>query len=284
MKPQQIIILTSLSSCLFFAAALIGQYKAPQKKQQPEAKFHWPQGKKAALSLTFDDARPSQIDTGMPILDTYRVNATFYVSPDNLEKNLAGWKQAAKKGHEIGNHTMTHPCTGNYAFSRENALEDYTLDRMAREIDDATAIILEKLGVRPTSFAYPCGQMFVGRGQGVKSYVPLVAKRFLTGRGWLGEDANDPAFCDLAQLLAMESDGKSFEQLKLIIDKAVEEGRWVIFCGHEIGQGGYQTTVAGTVEKLCQYAKDPANGIWVDTVENIGEYILKNRKTKDSEF
>jgi peptidoglycan/xylan/chitin deacetylase (PgdA/CDA1 family) len=278
MKAQQFFVLAWLSACLFFAATLIGQYKAPPKKQQNAAKFHWPQGKKAALSLTFDDARPSQIDTGMPILDKYGVKATFYISPDNLEDRLEGWRQAVKKGHEIGNHTMTHPCTGNYAFSRENALEDYTLGRMAREIDDASGVILEKLGVRPKSFAYPCGQTFVGRGQDVKSYVPLVAERFLTGRGWLGEDANDPAFGDLAQLLAMESDGKTFEQLKPIVDKAVEEGRWLIFCGHEIGQGGYQTTLTGALEKLCQYALDPARGIWIDTVGNIAGYILKNRK------
>jgi peptidoglycan/xylan/chitin deacetylase (PgdA/CDA1 family) len=278
MKAQQFFVLAWLSGCLFLAASLIGQYKAPPKKQHDEVKFHWPQGKKAALSLTFDDARPSQIDTGMPILDKYRAKATFYISPDNMEDRLAEWRQAVKKGHEIGNHTMTHPCTGNYAFSRENALEDYTLDRMAREIDDATRVILEKLGVKPLSFAYPCGQMFVGRGQHVKSYVPLVAQRFLTGRGWLGEDANDPAFCDLSQLLAMESDGKTFEQLKITIDKAVEEGRWLIFCGHEIGQEGYQTTLAGTVEKLCQYALNPASGIWIDTVGNIGDYILKNRE------
>jgi hypothetical protein len=276
MKLQQFIILTRLSCCLLFAVILIAQYAAPPKNQPHAAKFRWPQGKKAALSLTFDDARPSQIDTGLPILDKYRVKATFYISPENLVNRLAGWRQAVKNGHEIGNHTLTHPCTGNYAFSRENALEDYSLDRMTREIDDATGIILEKLGVRPTSFAYPCGQTFVGRGQDVKSYVPLVADRFLTGRGWLGEDANDPAFCDLAQLLAMESDGKTFEQLKLIIDKAVEEGRWVIFCGHEIGKGGYQTTPAGTMEKLCQYALDPASEIWIDTVENIGDYILKS--------
>jgi peptidoglycan/xylan/chitin deacetylase (PgdA/CDA1 family) len=280
MKPQQIIILTSLSSCLIFAAFLIGQYKAPQKKERGAAVFHWPEGMKAALSLTFDDARPSQIDTGMPILDKYRVKGTFYVSPDNLEKNLDGWRRAVKAGHEIGNHTMTHPCTGNYAFSRENALEDYTLDRMAREIDDATGFVQGKLEIRPRSFAYPCGQTFVGRGKDLKSYIPLVAERFLTGRGWLGEDANDPAFCDLAQLLAMESDGKLFEQLKPILDRAIDEGRWVIFCGHEIGKGGYQTTLTETVEKLCQYALDPANGIWLDTVSNIGDYVLKNQKNK----
>jgi hypothetical protein len=278
MKPQQVIILTLLSSYLLFAAILVGQYKASPKKQPAAEKFHWPQGKKAALSLTFDDARPSQIDTGMPVLNKYRVKGTFYVSPDNLEKNLEGWRRAVKAGHEIGNHTMTHPCTGNYAFSKENALEDYTLDRMALEIDDATIFILEKLGVKPRSFAYPCGQTFVGRGKDLKSYVPLVAARFLTGRGWLGEDANDPAVCDLSQLLAMESDGKTFEQLKPILDRAVEEGRWVIFCGHEIGKGGYQTTLTETVEKLCQYALKPASGIWLDTVSSIGDYVLRNQK------
>ncbi len=280
MRLQQFIILALLGSSLLLTAIFAGQYKAPSKKGQTESRFHWPQGKKAALSLTFDDARPSQIDTGIPLLDKYRVKGTFYVSPDNLEKNLAGWMRAVKTGHEIGNHTMTHPCTGNYAFSRENALEDYTLDRMAREIDDATGVILEKLGVRPRSFAYPCGQAFVGRGKDLKSYVPLVAERFLTGRGWLGEDANDPAICDLSQLLAMESDGKTFEQLKPILDRAADEGRWVIFCGHEIGRGGYQTTLTETVEKLCQYALEPASGIWLDTVSSIGDYVIKNQKNK----
>jgi hypothetical protein len=31
--------------------------------------FRWPDGKRAAISLTFDDARFSQISQGMPILD-----------------------------------------------------------------------------------------------------------------------------------------------------------------------------------------------------------------------
>ena len=30
--------------------------------------FHWPNGKKAAVSLSFDDARLSQIDTGLALL------------------------------------------------------------------------------------------------------------------------------------------------------------------------------------------------------------------------
>jgi len=278
MKTKSFAILPGLVVLFFLAGLLAGRQDVPEKKQPISEKFRWPDGKKAALSLTFDDARFSQIDVGIPIFDRYQVKATFYVSPDNIEERLQGWKQAVKKGYEIGNHSMTHPCTGNYAFSRENALEDYTLDRIAREIDEANNIIWAKLGVRPTSFAYPCGQTFVGRGQDVKSYVPLVAARFLTGRGAGSEDANDPVLCDPAQLMTSGSDGQRFKQVKILIDKAAAEGRWLILCGHEIGQGGYQTTLARTVEEVCQYAKDPAHGLWMDTVENIGNYVIKNQK------
>ena len=133
------------------------------------------------------------------------------------------------------------------------------------------------LGVRPESFAYPCGQAFVGRGRDLRSYVPLVAERFVTGRLWLGEAANDPDVCDPYQLLAMESDGKTFEELKPLLEQAIAEGRWLVLAGHEIGDAGFQTTLAKTVDDLCRYAADPANGLWIDTVGTIGRYILEKR-------
>ena len=212
-------------------------------KEQPQnAHFPWPQGKRCAVSLTFDDARLSQIDKGIPLLDKYEIKATFYIEPNNLLKRREGWIKAAANGHEIGNHTVTHPCTGNYEFSRDNALEDYDLERIAHEIDGANKFIKEQLVIEANSFAYPCGQKFVGRGENVKSYVPLVAERFLAGRGWLDEDANDPWLCDFSQLLGVESDGKSFAQLKALVDKAAAEGRWLVLAGHEMDDGAAQTT------------------------------------------
>jgi hypothetical protein len=112
----------------------------------------------------------------------------------------------------------------------------------------------------------------------VKSTIPLVAERFLTGRGWLGEDANDPEKCNPVQLMAMESDGRIFDQIKPLIDKAAAEGRWLILAGHEIGEGGFQTTLAGTVEEICRYATDPANRLWIDTVGTIGRYVINKRE------
>jgi peptidoglycan/xylan/chitin deacetylase (PgdA/CDA1 family) len=262
--------------CIASACALRPKPDAPAGTGGPE-KFSWPKGKKAAVSLTFDDARPSQIDNGMLVFKARKVRATFYIQTGNVAQRLAGWKKAVKDGHEIGNHTMTHPCTGNYAFSRKNALEEMTLDDMAREIDTASREIEDALGVRPESFAYPCGQTFVGRGRDLRSYVPLVAERFLTGRLWLGEAANDPEVCDPFQLLAVESDGKTFDELKPLLESAAAEGRWLVLAGHEIGDGGFQTTLTKTVDDLCRYATDPANGLWIDTVGTIGRYVIDKR-------
>ncbi len=239
--------------------------------------FRWPDGKRAAISLTFDDARFSQIDCGLPILDEYNAKATFYVSIQPFEERLDAWKEAVANGHEIGNHTLTHPCSGNFSFARERALENYTLDKMRDELEEANNIIEQQLDVRPVTFAYPCGQKFVGRGRNLKSYVPVVAEGFLAGRGWMDEWSNDPGFCDMAQLMAMELDGKDFEQVKQLIDRTTANGGWLVFCGHEIGEGGHQTTLSSTLKALCEYAQDPANGLWLDTVEAVGRYILEQR-------
>ncbi len=268
-------------ACCCLTLALPGCTRSASKGTErsaleAERNVQWPAGKRAAISLTFDDARPSQIDRGLPILDEYGVKATFYVSLSSMEKRLDAWKAALANGHEIGNHTLTHPCSGNFPFSREKALENYTLDQMQAELRQANEGIERLVGVRPVSFAYPCGQKFVGRGRNLRSYVPLVAEEFLTGRGWMDEWANDPAFCDMAQLMAMELDGKDFEQVKQIIDRTLANGGWLVFCGHDVGDGGRQVTLRSTLRAMCEYAKDPANGIWLADVGTVARHILSS--------
>jgi peptidoglycan/xylan/chitin deacetylase (PgdA/CDA1 family) len=235
--------------------------------------FSWPNGKRAALSLTFDDARPSQIDRGLPILDAHDVKATFYVSMNNVEARPQDWRAAIANGHEIGNHTLNHPCSGNFAWSQVNALEDYTLERMEKELIDANAIIQEILGVMPTTFAYPCGQTYVGRGQHLHSYIPLVAQHFVAGRGFKAEACNDVVYCDLANLNGVDMDCASWEYLRDWIEKTVETGGWLVLAGHTVGADGYQTVVEETLDALCKYCRDPANGIWIDTVAKVGSHL-----------
>jgi len=248
--------------------------------QQPSTNFTWPEGKRAALSLSFDDARQSQVDVGVALLDKHKVKATFYVVPSAVERRLEAWKKLAASGHEIGNHSLNHPCTGNFAWSRQKALEDYTVEKMRDELKQANRRIKELLGVTAESFAYPCGQTFVGRGIDTKSYVPLVATMFSSGRTWQDETPNDPGFCDLAQATGVEMDGRDFEQILPILEKAKETGQWVALAGHEIGQDGQQTTRVTMLEKLMSYANDPANKIWIAPVGTIARYIRERRSEK----
>ncbi len=243
----------------------------------PPLQFDWPQNAQVGVSLSFDDARASQVNVGVPLLDSYGVKATFYVSVGPLRERLDDWKAVVATGHEIGNHSLRHACTGNFPWSREKALEDYTLAQMATELDQVNAEIKKLLGVRPETFAYPCSQKYVGRGTNVRSYVPAVAARFRAGRGWRDEAPNDPAFCDLAQLMGFDLDGLTWEQLKTLIDEARKKHAWVVLGGHEIGAGGRQTTRVDTLRAFCEYAKDPKNGVWVDTVANISRYVADHR-------
>jgi beta-glucosidase len=239
--------------------------------------FKWPEGKRMALSLTFDDARLSQADKGIPLLDKYGVKGTFYVSPGNMLQRLEEWKKAVRNGHDIGNHSLVHPCTGNFAWSRDKALEDYTIQEMNDELDTASNIISKMLDIQPVSFAFPCGQKFVGRGKMVQSYIPVIASKFETGRGWLDEGANDPSFCDMSQLTGMELDGKSFEQVKNLIESAKSSGLWLVLAGHEMNEAGSQTSLLNTIEAICKYASDPANGIWLENVHTIAAYVREKR-------
>ncbi|MEX0601139.1 MAG: polysaccharide deacetylase family protein, partial [Rhodothermales bacterium] len=175
-------MLGCVTAWLFFA----GDVRA-----QADGAFEWPADNVMALSLSFDDARTSQVDVGLDLFDRTGGLVTFFVVPGAVEQRLDGWRRMRAAGHEIGNHTLTHPCTGNFSWARDKALESYTRQAMRHELTAANRRIEELLGVTPAVFAYPCGQTFVGRGVETLSYVPLVAELFLAGRGWLDEAPND---------------------------------------------------------------------------------------------
>ena len=275
-QPTSFLFVIIFSLLTFIGHGQSYQVNAIQKKPD----FQWPEGKRMGLSLSFDDARLTQTDLGIPLLDRYGVKATFYLSPDGMLSRLEAWRKAVATGHDIGNHTLLHPCTGNFDFAKGKALEDYTLQKMCIELDSANKLIKEMLGIQPVSFAFPCGQKFVGRGNMTRSYVPVISAMFESGRGWMDEGPNDPSFCDLSQLMGMEMDGKSFEQIKTLIVSAGSKGQWLLLAGHEMNVNGFQTSQLATIEAICKYAIDPANGIWIDNVHNIAAYIKEKRGEK----
>ena len=237
----------------------------------------FPGGASVAVSLTFDDARDSQLDVALPVLEEHGVPATFYVLPEPVRHRVDEWRALVARDHEIGNHTVTHPCSGNFGFSRGNALESFTVERMETEIDHASSMIEALLGVRPSTFAYPCGQSFVGRGATRQSYVPVVARRFVAARGYGSETANDPWVCDLAHLEAFTVDGLDGDALAGLARGEHATGRWVVMAGHDVGDGGEQTVVVRALDALCRHLLRPY--VWCAPVGEVATYLrqLRNR-------
>ncbi len=250
----------------------------PLSAQTPAPGFPWPEGKRMALSLSFDDARTTNVKQGTDLFDQYGVRVTFYVVPSNVQKDLPGWKKAVASGHEMGNHSIVHPCSGNFVWSRGSALETYTIGQMRAELEEANRRIKELLGVTPVTYAYPCGLTTLGRGARAQSFVPVIADLFTAGRGWRDEAPVDPSYCDMAQLTGVEMDGKDFEELLPMIREAEKAGQWLVLAGHETAETGDQTTRLAMLEKLIQYAQDPENGIWIAPVGTIAHYVQEKRE------
>ena len=241
-------------------------------------RFAWPDGVRAAVSLSFDDGRESQLIHGLPILDRHDVKATFYVTPSCVDPHLDQWRRVADDGHEIGNHSLSHVCSGNFGWGACKTLEEMDLDDMEADILAGRDGLAERFGRVPRTFAYPCGQDFVGRGENCRSYTPLVAKYHIAGRRFREETFNDPGFCDLTRLAGAEGDGCPFEQLREMLQRAQEQQDWMVLAFHDVGTDQpRQVIAADALDNLCAYCKDAGNGIWIDTIEHIADYILQNR-------
>ncbi len=224
------------------------------------------------VSLTFDDALDQHLDQALPILEEHGLTGTFYthLAAPGFCRRMDEWRQAAQRGHELGNHTIFHPADARKPWVREgNALDRYTLDRMHFELQTASDILHGIDGRAERTFAYPCSNSILGRrglvkaflfqlgfertrlpglvdrlhldiGSGQKSYVPLVRDLFVAARGGglVLESCVPPldAF-DEACLPSAAVEGWTFSELTGFVERALNAGTWAILQFHGIGGG-----------------------------------------------
>ena len=114
------------------------------------AQFKWPQGKSAAIVLSYDDALASQLDIAIPQLDAVRLKGTFFLDGDVTAAEKLRWRKAQQAGHELGNHSYFHPCPRALLPDRKQYhTEDYTVPRMLGEITSMNAVLTSIDGEKP---------------------------------------------------------------------------------------------------------------------------------------
>jgi peptidoglycan/xylan/chitin deacetylase (PgdA/CDA1 family) len=105
-------------------------------------------GKKCAVVLTYDDGLNVHLTNVIPALDSVGLRGTFYISNylNAMNAQIPKWRAAAGEGHELGNHTVYHPCTGGRAgrefVKPDYDLSKYTVKRITDEIRTMSTILM----------------------------------------------------------------------------------------------------------------------------------------------
>lgn len=247
-------------------AATLPEAAPPASKVEPPSRAcAWPNGARAAVSLTYDDALGSQLEHAVPVLERYQLRATFFLSGPNIER----FAPLAKSGHELASHTLTHPCNA--------ALAALDMTQMASELDAGIGA-LQALGVSgKLTFAYPCGQT---RVKGMESYVPLVQERFRAARGVAGVVA-DPASLDPFNVPALfppqGSDGKD---VLAFIERAEQTGGWAVIGVHGVSeQGEYLQLPQAAHDSVLAYLAEQRARVWTAPFGAVADAALACRQS-----
>ena len=101
------------------------------------------------IAMTFDDG-PSEALTPklLDLLAAHHIKATFFVIGENVAEHPEIVARAAREGHEIGNHSWSHPNFGK--------MSDDSVRSQLQRTDDA---IRSATGSRPTLMRPPYGSI-----------------------------------------------------------------------------------------------------------------------------
>ena len=243
---------------------------------QAQQKMVWPKHKKALIILTYDDALRSQLDNAVPQLDSAHLKATFFLTGDINSETIPRWRALAKKGYELGNHTINHPCTS----SNDNPVisDTYTISGILHEIYDMNSFLFAVDGKTTRTYAYPCTETTVGG----KDYAGPLGKSGLIKYARIGGDV-DAVVTDFKKLDPMQvpsyglNGGNTGAELIAFVKRVEQSGGMGVFMFHGVG-GDYITTSAAAHRELLDYLKKNKKDIWVTTFQQGMDYVEQASK------
>lgn len=233
---------------------------------RPEASYAWPGGARAAVSLAYDDAVPSQLDHALPALDRHGLKGSFYLvlSAETVRARMDEWRAAARSGHELGNHTLFHQCDAAIA-DREwvqpaQALDTTTQARMQAQVAVANTMLQAIDGSTEFTFTVPCGDRMAADGD----YVAGLRDDFVGIKVGSGAVVPDMRTLDRAAVPVFAPVGATGAELIALVEEAGRRGTMVNFTFHVIG-GDHLAVSKEAHETLLAFLAAHRDRYWTAT-------------------
>jgi sialate O-acetylesterase len=252
---------------IFIYLALLSSLTGYSQTNQP-----W-NGKKCAVVITYDDAIDQHLDNAIPVLDSLDLKATFYVTAfsQSMQARLNDWKKLAIKGHELGNHTLYHPCIGGKGrewVKPEYDMNNYTVKRMVDETR-MTNLFLQALdGKTKRTFAFTCGDMKIGDS----SFINAMKNDFVAARA-VRNQMKKIQEIDLLNLDCYMINGETGTEMIGWVRKAVETNSLLVILFHGVGGGNALNVSLPAHREFLQYLKKNEKDIWIAPMLDVAEYI-----------
>ncbi|MDR0894650.1 MAG: polysaccharide deacetylase family protein [Prevotellaceae bacterium] len=207
--------------------------------------------RKAAVSLTFDDGLQEHFTLVAPYLDRYGLKGTFGINgkfigdrADSYAPRLT-WdecRQMARNGHEINNHTWSHP----NLYSADSVT-------IVREIAMNDSVLIAELGEASRSVLYP-----------FNGYNDTVLR--LCEQGKVGSRRYQFA-------LGQRDSGCTRQSLDRYLHNLIEKGEWGITMTHGIHTAWDQWEEPQILWDFFQTLSEKSDTVWTDTFAAVQAYI-----------
>ncbi len=234
--------------------------------------------KKAAVVLTYDDAIDQHLDNAIPLLDSLALKATFYITgaSSSVRNRMNEWKKIAAHGHELGNHTLYHPCIGGPGrewVRDEYDMRKYSVGRMVDETRMNNTFLHALDGKTTRTFAFTCGDMKIGD----VNFIDSMKHDFIAARA-VRHEMHTIDKIDWYNVDCYSVNGQTAEQLISWVQQAIETKSLLVILFHGVGGGNSLNVQLPEHRRFLQWLKKNQQHIWIAPMVEVAAWGIRQQR------
>jgi peptidoglycan/xylan/chitin deacetylase (PgdA/CDA1 family) len=234
-----------------------------------------PGHRRVIVSLCYDDGLPCHHEQVAPLLEQHGMRASFYPHlQSRVLEQAAEWKRVAAAGHEIGNHTIFHPCYDQKWLDRTYHLKHYTPQRWRDEVKVANAVLNLIDGCRRRTYGNTCHDNHLGEGEKMVAIETLAADLFVAARGEHTRRPVEMTNINWYNLGNKGIDGCGFADVRDEITSLANEGGWILYTMHSVGSRDHTLHIDEQQHRqLITWLAEQQHWIWTAPVRTVAETL-----------